>query len=170
MKKFQSKFGTAMILCGLLIALSLSLLILLIMENNNTQGIPLNESEKVTTQATTSKVAEKVKANYREKVKFSRDTWIEFPDFDLLYLGTGVSTGGGMHVPIKSYYFRIVKGGEENIIFWTAGTGVIGPVPFEFNDNNYMIEMEFMSFGQEGEDKLGRNELSIYRTDKAITE
>ena len=122
------------------------------MENNNTQGIPLTESEKV-------------KANYREKVKFSRDTWIEFPDFDLLYLGTGVSTGGGMHVPIKSYYFRIVKGGEENIIFWTAGTGVIGPIPFEFNDNDYMIEMELMSFGREGEDKLGRNELSISRTD-----
>jgi len=157
MKKFVSKFATAKILCGLLIALSLSLLILLIMENNNTQGIPLNESENV-------------KANYREKVEFSRDTWIEFPDFDLLYLGTGVSTGGGMHVPIKSYYFRIVKGTEETIIFWTAGTGVIGPIPFEFNDNDYMIEMELMSYGREGIEKLGRNELSISRTDKAITE
>jgi hypothetical protein len=157
MKKFVSKFGTAKILCGLLIVLSLSLLILLIMENNNTQGIPLNESEKV-------------KANYREKVKFSRDTWIEFPDFDLLYLGMGVSTGGGMHVPIKSYYFKIVKGREENIISWTAGTGVIGPIPFEFNNNDYMIEMELMSFGRDGVDKLGRNELSISRTDKAITQ
>lgn len=152
-KKFVSKFGTAKILCGLLIALSLSLLILLIMKNNDTQGISLNESEKV-------------KANYREKVEFSRDTWIEFPDFDLLYLGTGVSTSGGMHVPIKSYYFRIVKGSEENIIFWTAGTGVIGPIPFEFNDNDYMIEMVLMSSGREGEDKLGKNELSISRTDK----
>ena len=153
MKKFASKFGTAKILFGLLIALSLSLLILLIMENSSTQGIPLNE-------------AEKVKANYREKVEFSRDTWIEFPDFDLLYLGTGVSTGGGMHVPIKSYYFRIVKGSEENIIFWTAGTGVIGPIPFEFNDNDYMIEMVLMSSGREGEEKLGKNELSISRIDK----
>jgi len=151
MKKFVSKFGTAKILCGLLIVLSLSLLILLIMENNNTQGIQLNESEKV-------------KANYREKVEFSRDTWIEFPDFDLLYLGTGTRTDGGMHVPIKSYYFKIVKGREENIIFWTAGTGDIGPVPFEFNDNDYMIEMELMSFGREEEDRLGKNELSISRT------
>jgi hypothetical protein len=33
-----------------------------------------------------------VKANYREKVKFSRDIWIKFPDFDLIYLGTGVYT------------------------------------------------------------------------------
>ena len=46
----------------------------------------------------------------------------------------------------------------------------IGPIPFEFNDNDYMIEMELMSFGREGEDKLGKNELSISRTDKAKTE
>jgi hypothetical protein len=156
MRKFVSKFGIAKILCGLLLVLSLSLLILLLMENNTTGGIPVNESERV-------------KARYREKVEFSRDTWIEFPDFDLLYLGTGVSTSGGMHVPIKSYYFRIVKGSEENIIFWTAGTGVIEPVPFEFKNNGYTIEMKFMSRGRGGEDKLGENELSISKTGKATT-
>jgi uncharacterized membrane protein YraQ (UPF0718 family) len=160
MKNFVSKLGIAKILCGLLLVLSLSLLVLLLMENNNTGGTPVNESEEVK-----AEYREKAKAKYREKVEFSRDTWIEFPDFDLLYLGTGVSTGGGMHVPIKSYYFRIVKGSEENIIFWTAGTGVIEPVPFEFNDNGYTIEMKRMSLGREGEDKLGKNELSISRTD-----
>ena len=153
MKKILSKFGNSKIWCGLLMVLSLGLLILLVMENSNTPGIP-NESEKV-------------KANYREKVRFSRDTWVEFPDFDLIYLGTGVRTGGGMHVPIKSYYFKIVRGREENIIFWTAGTGDIGPIPFEFNDNDYMIEMEYMAYGREGAVKLGENELSISRTDEA---
>ena len=153
MKKFLSKFGNSKIWCGLLMILSLGLLILLVMENSNTPGIP-TESEKV-------------KADYREKVRFSRDTWIEFPDFDLIYLGTGVRTSGGMHVPIKSYYFKIVRGREENIIFWTAGTGDIGPIPFEFNDNDYMIEMERMAYGREGAVKLGKNELSISRTDEA---
>jgi hypothetical protein len=151
MKKFLSKFCNSKIWCGLLLVLSLGLLILLVMQNRNTPGTP-NESERV-------------KANYREKVRFSRDTWIEFPDFDLIYLGTGVSTGGGMHVPIKSYYFRIVRGKEENIIFWTAGTGVIGPIPFEFNDDDYVIEMKRMAYGQEGEVKLGEDELIISRAD-----
>jgi|GEM_PF-1025245 len=152
MKRLLSKFGNSKIWCGLLTVLSLGLLILLVVENSNTPGMP-NESEKV-------------KANYREKVRFSRDTWVEFPDFDLIYLGTGVSTGGGMHVPIKSYYFKIVRGREENIVFWSAGTGVIGPIPFEFNDNDYMIEMERMVYGREGQVRLGENELSISRTDK----
>jgi len=155
MKKFLSKFGNSKMKmwCGLLMVLSLGLLILLVMENSHTPGIP-NESEKV-------------KADYQEKVKFSRDTWVEFPDFELLYLGTGVSTGGGMHVPIKSYYFKIVRGREENIIFWTAGTGVIGPIPFEFDDNDYIIEMDYIAYGRKGAVKLGKNEFSISRADKA---
>jgi hypothetical protein len=158
MKEFLSKFGNSKIWCGLLMALSLGLLILLVMEKNHTPGIS-NESPGIPNES------EKVKANYRQRVSFSRDTWVEFPDFDLLYLGMGVNTGGGMHVPIKSYYFRIVRGREENIIFWTAGTGVIGPIPFEFNGNDYMIEMKRMAYGQEGEAELGENELSISRTD-----
>jgi len=90
---------------------------------------------------------------------------MEFPDFDLLYLGTGVSTSGGMHVAIKSYYFRIVRGREENIIFWTAGTGVIGPVPFEFNIDDYTIEMKRMAYGREEKVELGESKLSISRID-----
>jgi len=139
-------------------ALSLGLLILLVMEKSYTRGIS-NESLGI------PNGSEKVKANYRERASFSRDTWVEFPDFDLLYLGTGVNTSGGMHVPIKSYYFRIVRGTEENIIFWTAGTGVIGPIPFEFSDNDYMIEMKRTAYGREGEVELGENELIISRTD-----
>lgn len=150
MKEFLSKFGNPKIWCGLLMALSLGLLILLVRENSHTPDI-LNELEEV-------------KANYRDRVRFSRDTWLAFPDFDLIYLGTGVSTGGGMHVPIKSYYFRIVRGGEESIIFWTAGTGVIGPLPFEFSGKDYVIEMKRLAYGREGEVELGENELSISRT------
>jgi hypothetical protein len=153
MKTFLSEFANSKVWCGLFMALSLGLLILLVMEKSHAPapGMP-NESEKV-------------KANYRERVTFSRDTWVEFPDFDLLYLGTGVSTGGGMHVPIKSYYFRIVRGKEENIVFWTAGTGVIGPIPFELNGKDYMIEMKHTAYGQEGEVELGENEFIISRTD-----
>ena len=158
MKAFLSNFANSRIWCGLFMVLSLGLLILLVMEKRHTPGIS-NESPGISSELG------KVKANYRERATFSRDTWIEFPDFDLLYLGTGVSTGGGMHVPIKSYYFRIVRGREENIIFWTAGTGVIGPIPFEFNGNEYMIEMKRMADGREGEVELGENELSIYRVD-----
>ena len=124
-----------------------------VLVDGNTTDIP-NETEKV-------------KAGYREKVRFSRDIMVEFPDFDLLYLGTGVSTGGGIHVPIKSYYFRIGRGEEENIIFWTAGTGDIGPIPFEFNDTSYIIEMERMGYGRKEEIKLDKNELSISRANEA---
>jgi hypothetical protein len=153
MKKFLPKFCNSKIWCGLLMVVSLALLILFVMDNRNTPSIP-NELEVV-------------KASYREKTRFSRDTWIEFPDFDLIYLGTGVSTGGGMHVPIKSYYFRIVRGKEENIIFWTAGTGVIWPIPFEFNDDDYIIEMQCIACGEEGEVKLAEDELWISRAGKS---
>lgn len=152
MKELLAKFANRKIWCGLLLALSMGLLILLVMEKSRTPDIP-NESEKW------------VKANYRERVTFSRDTWVQFPDFDLLYLGTGIHTSGGMHVPIKSYYFKVVRGKEETIIFWTAGTGIIEPTPFEFNDNAYVIEMKYTEFGREGEGKLGENELIISRTD-----
>lgn len=50
---------------------------------------------------------------------------------------------------------------------WKLLTGDIGPIPFEFNDNDYMIEMERMAYGREGEVKLGKNELSVSRTDEA---
>jgi hypothetical protein len=157
-KAFLSKFANSKMWCGLFMALSLGLLILLVMEKSHTPRMS-NESPG------TPNESEKVKANYRERASFSRDTWLEFPDFDLLYLGTGVYTSGGMHVPIKSYYFRIVRGAEENIIFWTAGTGIIGPIPFEFNGNDYMIEMKPMAYGQEGQVELGERELTISRTD-----
>ena len=54
---------------------------------------------------------------------------------------------------------------KENIIFWTAGTGIIEPIPFEFNDNDYVIEMKYTEFGRAGEGKLGENEFIISRTD-----
>jgi hypothetical protein len=73
-----------------------------------------------------------------------------------------------MRVPIKSCYFKIVRGREENIVSWTAATGVIGPIPFESSDNDYMIEMKRMAHGREGEVRLGENELGISRTDEAI--
>ena len=100
-------------------------------------------------------------------VPISRYTATNLVDTESEVIGTGVRTGGGMHVPIKSDYFKIVRGREENIIFWTAGTGDIGPIPFEFNDNDYMIEMERMAYGREEAVKLGKNELSISRTDEA---
>jgi len=158
MKGFLSKYANPKIWCGLFMALSLGLLILLVMEKSRTPGIS-NELPGI------PEGSEKVRANYRERVAFSRDTWVEFPDFDLLYLGTGVSTSGGMHVPIRSYYFRLVRGREETIVFWTAGTGVIGPIPFEFDGSDYMIEMKRMLDGREGEVELGENELSISRAD-----
>jgi hypothetical protein len=115
-----------------------------------------------------------VKADYREKVKFSRDTWIKFPDFDLIFLGKGVYTGGGRHVPITSYYFRIVKDSKDTIIFWSAGAGEIAPIPFEFDGKDYMIEMRLMAYGREGEDLsfkgkngLKKDELCISRRKKA---
>jgi len=66
-----------------------------------------------------------------------------------------------MHVPIKSYYFRIVRGREESIVFWTAGTGIIEPIPFEFDGHEYVIEMKRMAYGQEEQVELGENELRI---------
>ena len=155
MKAFLSRFANSRIWCGLFMTLSLGLLILLVLEKSHAPGTA-NESPGMPK-------SEKAKANYRERTSFSRDTWVEFPDFDLLYLGTGVNTGGGMHVPIKSYYFRIARGTEENIVFWTAGTGVIGPIPFEFNDNDYMIEMQSTAYGQQGGVTLGQDELVISR-------
>lgn len=158
MKGFLSKCANSKIGCGLFMALSLVLLILLVMEKSDTPGVSDEPPG-------TPNASEKVKAKYRERVGFSRDTWVEFPDFNLLYLGTGVSTSGGMHVPIKTYYFRIVRGSEETIVFWTAGTGVIGPIPFEFDGDDYVIEMKRMADGRGGEAELGDNELSISRAD-----
>ncbi len=84
----------------------------------------------------------KIEANYKEEISFSRKTWIKFPDFDLIFLGTGVYTGGGRYIPITFYYFRLVNGNKDTIIYWSSGTGDIAPIPFEFNGNDFLIEIK----------------------------
>ena len=105
--------------------------------------------------------ARHISADYGTKVRFSRGEWIDFPDFSLTSLGTGTYTGGGRHVPMTYYYFRLVRGNKDTIIFWSSGTGLITPVPFEFNNEDFLIEMRLMTYGREGEDQSfsGKNRL-----------
>jgi len=77
MKAFLSKFANSKIWCGLFMVLSLGLLILLVMEKSHTPGIS-NESPGIPNEL------ERVKANYRERASFSRDTWVEFNDNDYM--------------------------------------------------------------------------------------
>jgi len=67
MKAFLSKFANSRIWCGLFMALSLGLLILLVMEKRHTSGIPSEPPS-------TPNESEKIKANHRERVTFSRDS------------------------------------------------------------------------------------------------
>jgi len=54
------------------------------------------------------------------------------------------------------------------IIGWSSGTGVIWPIPFEFNGKDFVIEMVLMTYRRQGEDlsfggpnSLAENELCI---------
>jgi hypothetical protein len=104
-----------------------------------------------------------VAARYGEPARFSREISLQYPDFDLIYLGLGRATVGAGHLALQAHYFRAIGSKEQNIINWSAGTGLLGPIGFELGGKRFFIEMRRNSLGgQPGEgEELREDEVVI---------
>lgn len=97
-----------------------------------------------------------MKAEYGTKVKYEKGKELEFPDFDLSYIGTRdvkVPVYGPGH--FTYYEFEISSGKERKTVSWSSGTGEIGPVEFNFNGKRYALElMRSYKLGKLEQDEL----------------
>src|SRR3989304_6020480 len=90
-------------------------------------------------------------AGYGKIVTFKKDKTISFPDFKLTYIGERKETSkfpNGNEFTFTYYDFTLKKDNEEKTVSWTAGTGDIGPINFEFAGNKFMIELRYWEKGK----------------------
>ncbi len=94
-------------------------------------------------------------AAYGAKVKFARGRTLNFPDFDLTYVGT-------RHVATPAYPrgfdyhdFTAAHGGVSKTVSWTSGTGLIDWTDFEIAGKKFALELRgSRKFGWLKDDEL----------------
>lgn len=86
------------------------------------------------------------KGGYGAPVTFSKDKPVAFPDFDIVYTGETSKTStfqNGNSFTFKYQNFTVSKGSLSKVAQWTTGTGIIEPIPFEFSEAKYTIELRY---------------------------
>lgn len=99
--------------------------------------------------------------DYGEVVKFETNKPINYPDFEITYIGERKQTStfpNGNSFTFTYYDFKLKKGAEEKTISWTSGTGIIEPANFEFNGMKFQLELR--SYEKEKK-KLDNDEMVI---------
>ena len=76
---------------------------------------------------------------YGEIISYSKDKEIKYPDFSIKFLGERKEDKPP--ISMTFYDFEIVKGETRKKIFWTSGTGDIGPTAFELTGTEYLLEL-----------------------------
>lgn len=88
--------------------------------------------------------AEGSSAKYGEWNNFSEGTVLNYPDFELRYLGSEEGPffpGSKTHRMSPIYNFEARHENEKVAVVWSAGTGDIGPADFSINSKTYFLEM-----------------------------
>lgn len=97
--------------------------------------------------------------SYGTKVKFAKGRTLSFADFDLTYTGTRRESSSPFPRGFSFEDFQLSRAGESKTISWSAGTGDIGPVEFDFAGQKFALELRMS-------DRLGRlggNELVVWK-------
>jgi len=103
--------------------------------------------------------ASEQKASYGTRVKYQAGQKIEFPDFTVEYVGERRKSLPVYPRGFLYYDFKVRTANIEKVVFWSSGTGDIGPVEFEIGGKHYQLELRHS-------DKLGKlndNELVIWQ-------
>ncbi|HXV42535.1 MAG TPA: hypothetical protein VEC96_05700 [Anaerolineae bacterium] len=89
---------------------------------------------------------------YGTKVRYALNQPLTFPDLTLEFIGERWVDASPNYPRGFTYYdFKVGHGDQEQIISWSAGTGDIGPAPFEVAGQDYWLELV-------SSDRLGRLE------------
>jgi hypothetical protein len=100
----------------------------------------LSDTELVITKKIDPTSQQKMQANYGEKVTYSSDALLQFPDFTLHYQGTTTSPSPNNAPWNMTYFaFTISDGTISKQIFWSQGSGDISPTVFTFNNKEYAL-------------------------------
>ncbi|HEY3250072.1 MAG TPA: hypothetical protein VGK25_03035 [Ignavibacteria bacterium] len=99
--------------------------------------------------------------DYNKVVTFSQNKPIKFPDFELTFTGEHKETStfpNGNTFTFTYYVFKLKNNNKADSVAWTSGTGVIGPIHFEFSGSKYSIELKYW---EKEKKKLDEDELVI---------
>jgi hypothetical protein len=101
------------------------------------------------------------KCDYGEIVTFKINETIKFPDFKLTFTGERKETSkfpNGNTITFTYYDFKINNTSYQKTISWTAGTGDITPLNFDYSGIKYTLELKYR---EETKTKLDDDELVI---------
>jgi hypothetical protein len=99
-------------------------------------------------------------ADYGVKVAFKKDVPVTFTDFALTYLGERQVKSAVYPRGFTNHDFQVGSGPGSQKIFWSSGTGDIGPTLFKVGGKQFALELS-------RSDKLGPlkpNELVVTPT------
>ncbi len=83
-------------------------------------------------------------ATYDSIVTFKMEEKIYFPDFSIEYLGKkSVSGPNNAKWSITTFYFNLRNDNQTKQISWSFGSGEIAPMPFEFCQKIFFIELKY---------------------------
>jgi len=91
--------------------------------------------------ATTHAVSDPPPAAYEKKVRFREGQAIRFPDFELTFAGRRHVVPPQFPHGWWAYDFVVRRGGKEQKISWSAGTGDIGPTVFSAGLRRFGLEL-----------------------------
>ena len=83
---------------------------------------------------------------YGEKIKYKKWSAIKLPDFSICLIKKSEVTKPPRTAPMTYEYFIIFRGFRIKIILWSAGHGLICPVPFKFKRQAYVLEKTYSNY------------------------
>ncbi|OHA80391.1 MAG: hypothetical protein A2675_01340 [Candidatus Yonathbacteria bacterium RIFCSPHIGHO2_01_FULL_51_10] len=97
---------------------------------------------------------------YGEITAFHKNEVLQFPDFRVSYLGeTDKKVDFNPNLNVVYYNFSITdSSGNEEMLVWSAGTGIVSPKDFVVRDRSYQLELKYSTKDNK---KLTDNELII---------
>jgi len=98
---------------------------------------------------------------YSKPVKYSKNTPVQFPDFDITYIGErkeSIPFHDGKEITIIYHDFKINNDKYYRTVTWTSGTGDIAPEDFEFNGMKFRLELRYF---EKEKRKLENGELVV---------
>lgn len=101
-----------------------------------------------------------INKQYGRKITLGKGENIKYPDFQIIFLGERKESVPKYARGYFIYYdFEISSGNEKKVVSWSAGTGDIAPLPFDFKGQKYVLEKDTSDiFGP-----LAADEIIIWR-------